>query len=194
MSTGSPTSSSAAGQLSGQFVASERTADDGVRRLQHPEQRRPDARQLRRLLAELRRVHEEDGLVWYFTPEERAKFSTPAPGEFSNIGRNYFRGPGGYFINLSLSKRTRIVGSQILEIRADGTNVTNHPVFGFPTLTTTSADVRPHPQHGHQQFAKDHAGGEVPLLRRIGRSRMAPACERAAIPRDGTVAAVPFLL
>jgi hypothetical protein len=84
-------------------------------------------------------VHEEDGLIWYFTPEERAKFSTPDPGEFSNVGRNYFRGPGGYFINLSLSKRTRIVGSQILEIRVDSTNLTNHPVFGFPTLTTTSA-------------------------------------------------------
>ena len=84
-------------------------------------------------------VHEEDGLIWYFTPEERAKFSTPDPGEFSNVGRNYFRGPGGYFINLSLSKRTRIVGSQILEIRIDRANVTNHPVFGFPTLTTTSA-------------------------------------------------------
>jgi hypothetical protein len=84
-------------------------------------------------------VHEEDGIVWYFSPEERAKFSTPGPGEFSNTGRNYFRGPGGYFINLSLAKRTRVAGSQILEIRADSTNVTNHPVFGFPTLTTTSA-------------------------------------------------------
>jgi hypothetical protein len=83
-------------------------------------------------------VHEEDGIIWYFTPEERAKFSTPAPGEFGNTGRNYFRGPGGYFINLSLSKRTRIAGNQMLEIRADSTNVTNHPTFGFPTLTTTS--------------------------------------------------------
>ena len=72
------------------------------------------------------------------TPEERAKFTTPAPGEFGNTGRNYFRGPGGYFINLSLSKRTRIAGNHMLEIRADSTNVTNHPVFGFPTLTTTS--------------------------------------------------------
>jgi hypothetical protein len=54
-----------------------------------------------------------------------------------NAGRNYFRGPGGYFINLSLAKRTRVVGNQILEIRADSTNVFNHPTFGFPTLTTT---------------------------------------------------------
>jgi hypothetical protein len=83
-------------------------------------------------------VHDEDGLVWYFTPEERAKFSIPAPGEMGNTGRNFFRGPGGYFINLSLAKRTRVVGKQILEIRADSTNVTNHPIFGFPTLTTTS--------------------------------------------------------
>lgn len=84
------------------------------------------------------RVHDEGGLVWYFSPEERAKFSTPAAGEFSNVGRNYFRGPGGYFVNLSLGKRTRVVGRQILEIRADSTNVLNHPVFGFPTLTTTT--------------------------------------------------------
>jgi hypothetical protein len=83
-------------------------------------------------------VHDEGGLVWYFTPEERAKFSTPGPGEFSNVGRNYFRGPGGYSLNLSLAKRTRTIGNQLLEIRADSTNVLNHPVFGFPTATLTS--------------------------------------------------------
>jgi len=83
-------------------------------------------------------LHDEGGLVWYFTPEERAKFGTPAAGEMGNAGRNFFRGPGGYFINLSLAKRTRVVGKQILEIRADSTNVTNHAIFGFPTLTATS--------------------------------------------------------
>ncbi len=84
-------------------------------------------------------IHEENGTVYYFTPEERAKFSTPAPGEMGNTGRNYFRGPGSYFVNLSLAKRTRVVGSQILEIRADSTNVLNHAVWGFPTLTSTSS-------------------------------------------------------
>ena len=39
---------------------------------------------------------------------------------------------------MSLAKRTRTVGSQILEIRADSTNVLNHPVFDFPTNTMTS--------------------------------------------------------
>ena len=84
-------------------------------------------------------VHDEGGLVWYFNAEERAKFTTPGAGEFSNTGRNYFRGPGGYFLNLSLAKRTRVVGRQTLEIRADSTNVLNHPIFDFPTLTVTSS-------------------------------------------------------
>lgn len=84
-------------------------------------------------------AHEEDGIVWYFTPEERAKFTAPAPGEFGDTGRNYFRGPGGYVVHLSLAKRTRLRGRQLLEIRADSTNVLNHATFGFPTLTTTAA-------------------------------------------------------
>jgi hypothetical protein len=88
-------------------------------------------------------VHEEvdnqgAALVWYFNPDERAAFSTPAAGEFSNVGRNAFRGPGGWVLNMSLAKRTRIFGNQILEIRGDATNVLNHPTFGFPTLTSTS--------------------------------------------------------
>ena len=83
-------------------------------------------------------VHDEGGLVWYFTPEERAKFSTPAPGEFGNTGRNYFRGPGGWGLNAALHKRTRVYKNQTLEFRVDGTNVLNHPIFGMPTLTTTS--------------------------------------------------------
>ena len=58
-----------------------------------------------------------------------------------NTGRNAFRQPGGYFVNLSLAKRTRIVGNQILEIRADSTNVLNHPTFGVSTsaLVSTSS-------------------------------------------------------
>ncbi len=85
-------------------------------------------------------VHEEDGLVWYLTPEERAKFSTPGPGELGNTGRNAFRLAGSYFVNLSLAKRTRLVGAQILEFRADATNVTNHPNWGvIPGAVSTAS-------------------------------------------------------
>ena len=85
-------------------------------------------------------VHDEGGLVWYLTPEERAKFSAADPGEIGNTGRNAFRLAGSYYVNMSLAKRTRVVGSQILEIRADATNVTNHANWGvIPTATITSS-------------------------------------------------------
>jgi hypothetical protein len=83
-------------------------------------------------------IHDEGGLVWFFTPEERAKFSTLGAGEFSNVGRNFFRGPGSWYVNTSLAKRTRVAGTQILEFRADGTNIFNEPSWGFPTATITS--------------------------------------------------------
>jgi hypothetical protein len=76
--------------------------------------------------------------IWFFDEADRAKFSTPAPGEFSNVGRNYFIGPPSLNVNFSLGKRIRIVGKQALEVCMDATNFLNQPSFGFPTATLTS--------------------------------------------------------
>ena len=84
-------------------------------------------------------MHEEGGIVFYFNADERAKFSNPDPGQYSNVGRNYFRGPMYSNLNVMVSKRNRIHGSQSLEFRLDATNVLNHASFGFPTLTMTSS-------------------------------------------------------
>ncbi|MDQ3488330.1 MAG: hypothetical protein M3468_11430, partial [Acidobacteriota bacterium] len=55
-------------------------------------------------------------------------------------GRNAFRLAGSYFVNLSLAKRTRLVGAQILEFRADATNVTNHANWGvIPGAVSTAS-------------------------------------------------------
>jgi hypothetical protein len=81
---------------------------------------------------------ETDGIVWYLTAEERAKFGIPDPGAFGNMGRNAFRGPGSFNMNLSIAKRIETVNGQFLEIRGDATNVTNTPTFGLPTATITS--------------------------------------------------------
>ena len=59
--------------------------------------------------SDLGSVHEEAGIVWYFTPEERAKFSNPDPGQFGNTGRNAFRGPMFENLNVTASKRTCFV-------------------------------------------------------------------------------------
>jgi carboxypeptidase family protein/TonB-dependent receptor-like protein len=83
-------------------------------------------------------IHDEGGLVWYLSPEERAAFSIPAAGAFGSSGRNGFVGPGSFNLDLALVKRTRLAGSHSLEFRVDATNLTNTPTFGFPTATVTS--------------------------------------------------------
>ncbi len=80
-----------------------------------------------------------DGLKWFLTPEQRARFAYPQMGEFGNTGRNFLRGPGGWGVDLSLLKRTRLNERLTLELRADMTNAFNHPIFGFPTAALSSA-------------------------------------------------------
>jgi hypothetical protein len=78
------------------------------------------------------------GVKWFFSPDQIAKFSAPAMGEFGNTGRNFFRGPGGWGVDAGFLKRTLITERTNLEIRADVTNLFNHAIFGFPTLTYSS--------------------------------------------------------
>ena len=84
-------------------------------------------------------VREEGGLKWYFSPEERAKFqAATAFGSVGTTGRNLFRGPGSFNMDMSFSKRVYFTEVMHLELRADMTNFTNTPTFGFPTATVTS--------------------------------------------------------
>ncbi len=83
----------------------------------------------------------ETSFLFYLSPEERARFSTPGAGEFSNVGRNFFTGPGSVNINLALVKRARIVGPHMVEFKLEATNVTNTPTFGFPESGTQSPGV-----------------------------------------------------
>lgn len=78
-------------------------------------------------------------LVWYFTQDEIAKMTQPGMGELGNTGRNFFRGPGGWGIDASLLKRTRVTERTSLELRADVTNLTNTPVWDLPTTTRSSS-------------------------------------------------------
>jgi len=78
------------------------------------------------------------GLKWFFTEEDRAKFSAPGAGQFSDVGRNAFTGPSQFNMNLSLLKRFVMPHRQTLEFRADATNVTNTVAFAAPTAVTTS--------------------------------------------------------
>ncbi len=76
---------------------------------------------------------------FFFTDEQRALFSTPAPGEFSNVGRNFFIGPIQFQTDASLSKKFKFTESMNFEVRIDAKNLTNTPSFGFPGTTFNTA-------------------------------------------------------
>jgi hypothetical protein len=62
-----------------------------------------------------------------------AAFAAPAPGTFGNAGRNLLNGPGLSQVNFSLGKTFAIWESVKFEVRADASNVFNHPSFNLPT-------------------------------------------------------------
>ena len=60
-----------------------------------------------------------------------AAFTQPTPGTFGNSSRNSLYGPHLSNVNFSLGKNFPI-WKTTLQIRADATNVFNHPSFGLP--------------------------------------------------------------
>ena len=65
----------------------------------------------------------------WFNP---SAYSVPTPGTFGNNRRNTLYGPGLTKVNAALSKTFDITKRAHLQIRADATNVLNHPSFGTP--------------------------------------------------------------
>ena len=85
--------------------------------------------------------------TYYFTAAQRAQFSTPAPGAFSNIGRNYFRQAHVWQADATLSKSFRTWREQNLQLRLEAQNVFNvitYDTFGS-SVYTSSAFTRLNP-------------------------------------------------
>lgn len=83
-------------------------------------------------------VIEESGTSYLFSADQRALFSQPNPGEFSNTGRNYFIGSPDFRTDVSLSKKIRFTEKMNFEIRVDAKNVLNSVSYGLPTTTSNS--------------------------------------------------------
>ena len=69
---------------------------------------------------------------------ETGAFSQPTGIRFGNTGRNQFRGPAAWNLDLSVFRVFPIGGARRLEFRAEAGNVLNHPVFGNPSSSITS--------------------------------------------------------
>jgi hypothetical protein len=79
--------------------------------------------------------------TFYFTAAQRAQFSTPAPGAFSNIGRNYFRQAHVWQADATLSKSFRTFREQNVQLRLEAQNVFNvitYDTFGSQSIQSPS--------------------------------------------------------
>jgi hypothetical protein len=73
----------------------------------------------------------------YYDP---AAWAQPEGVRFGDTLINQFRGPGGWNLDLSVFRSFPIGGRQRLELRLEGTNITDTAKFGNPTSAITSGD------------------------------------------------------
>jgi hypothetical protein len=76
--------------------------------------------------------------VYYFTSAQFAQFSFPNAGEYGTSGRNAFRGPAYYNVDLSLIKKFRVTETSSFQFRAEAYNAFNHAQFGAPAVNLTT--------------------------------------------------------
>ena len=83
-------------------------------------------------------VYKPDGSVWWLSANDLNNFSYPAAGEYGNVGRNVFRLPGYFDIDMSLVKRFKITERHVVTFRAEAYNLLNKTNFsGLSTSLTT---------------------------------------------------------
>jgi hypothetical protein len=90
--------------------------------------------------ANMGRIVLEGGRNFFFTQEQRNMFFAPPAGELGNTGRNFFRGPSLFQLDMTLGKRLRFDESRNLELRVEAQNLTNTPSFDFPTAVISNSN------------------------------------------------------
>ena len=83
-------------------------------------------------------MRRSDGVYW-LTEEETAKFSYPLAGEIGTGGRNAFRGPRFFGLDISLAKRFRIAERHAILFRAEAYNLFNNVNFATPNSNRSQA-------------------------------------------------------
>jgi hypothetical protein len=87
-------------------------------------------------------VIQESGTNFIFSADQRAMFSTPAPGTLGNTGRNFFTGPPFFNLDMTFRKRFYFGEKKNLEFRADINNLTNSVSFEFPISSTSGIGIQ----------------------------------------------------
>jgi hypothetical protein len=107
-------------------------------------------------------LHRRGDGVFLFTPEEMAAFTAasvfPAAGEIGSSGRNLFRNPRFFNLDMSLVKKFRIHEGHAITFRAEAYNVFNHPNFQLSATNTATSNVNPNNPTTFGKFSTTVAG------------------------------------
>jgi hypothetical protein len=76
--------------------------------------------------------------AYYFNTDQIQTFTFPAAGEIGTSGRNTFRGPRYFDIDISLAKNIRVNDSQKFSLRVEVYNLFNNTNFGLPATNLSS--------------------------------------------------------
>jgi hypothetical protein len=76
-------------------------------------------------------IRRGDGVYW-LTADEVNRFFYPAAGEIGTSGRNAFRGPRFFNVDVSLVKKFRITERHAVSFRAEAYNLFNNSNFAAP--------------------------------------------------------------
>jgi hypothetical protein len=76
-------------------------------------------------------MRKTDGVYW-LRPEEVSRFSYPAAGEIGTGGRDAFRGPRFFNVDMSLVKKFKITEQYAVSFRAEAYSLFNSVNFNAP--------------------------------------------------------------
>lgn len=82
-------------------------------------------------------MRQGDGVYW-LTPEEIGRFSYPVAGQIGTGGRNAFRGPRFFDVDMSLVKKFKITERYAVSFRAEAYNLFNNPNFAAPNANLST--------------------------------------------------------
>jgi len=69
------------------------------------------------------------GILNYLTAAQKAQFYVPAAGQFSNLGRNYFRQAAVWNVDATVSKNFNVYKEQYLQVRLEMQNAANNVTY-----------------------------------------------------------------
>jgi hypothetical protein len=85
-------------------------------------------------------LHYQPANVYWFDPDQMEAFTYPEAGEMGSSGRNAFKGPKYFNVDMAFFKPFHIGNNNRLQVRAEVYNLFNRPNFGTPNADISQSE------------------------------------------------------